>query len=65
METRIFIYPADLTILTGKSYRRCWQMYHNLLDCLGKDKKKKLTIQEYCKLEDVSEDEVKKILKIN
>lgn len=64
MENRIFLYPADLITLTGKSYATCYRIYRNLLDCQGKDKKKKLTIREYCKLEDVSEDEIKKALKL-
>lgn len=65
MEKRIFLYPADLMILTGKSYRSCFRLYHTLLDCLGKSKNKKLTIGEYCELESVKEEEVKKQLNIN
>lgn len=65
MEKRIFLYPADLMVITGKSYSTCFRLYHTLLDCLGKPSKKKLTIREYCELESVKEDEVKKQLNIN
>lgn len=60
---RMYIYPADLVILTGKKYNACYKMYHLLLDCLGKSKKKKLTIREYCRLEEVDEKEVREYLK--
>lgn len=64
MQKRIFLYPSDIAVLTGKHYKTCCRIYHTLLDCLGKDKKSKITIREYCRLEDVKEDEVKKALDI-
>lgn len=65
MEKRIFLYPADLVILTGKAYKTCWRNYRTLADCLGKAKGKKITIAEYCRLEEVPEPEVLKALNLN
>lgn len=66
MNQRLFIYPADLVLLTGKSVRSCYRMYRTLLDCVGKDPKKrqKLTFKEYCTEEGLDETEVRKHLNL-
>lgn len=64
MNQRIFIYPKDLAILTGKSYVNACRIYRILKDCMGKPKKSKITVKEYCTYEGVSETEVKEALKI-
>lgn len=64
MEKRIFLYPADLMVLTGKTYITAYRNYRMLLDCLGKKRKGKLTIKDYCRLEDITEEEVRQALNL-
>ena len=63
--TRLFLYPRDIANLNGWSYNYAYRVYRTLVDSLGKEKGKRITIPEYCKLEDVKEDEVRRALCIN
>jgi hypothetical protein len=46
---RIFIYPSDISALTGKHMTTARRIYRQILDSLNKTKLQGLTIQEYCK----------------
>jgi hypothetical protein len=54
-KTRIYIYISDLMLLTGQSQPTCWRRYHHLKSLLKKSTDQKLTIQEYCQLENINE----------
>lgn len=45
---RIFIYPKDIAIITGKHITTARIIYNKLLDSLSKTKFQGLTIKEYC-----------------
>lgn len=45
---RIFIYPSDIQVLTGKSIQNARYMYKYLKDALSLKEHDLLTIQAYC-----------------
>lgn len=52
---RIFLDVSDLQLLTNKSKTQCYRMYKLYKDILGKNKRQRITIQEYCKLEGIED----------
>jgi hypothetical protein len=63
MNGRLFLYPKDLVILTGKSIDTCREMYNLLLTTLGKTKLQGLSIIDYSKYTEIPIEEIKKVLK--
>jgi hypothetical protein len=61
--TRIFLYPKDLQILTGRSIRHCQMAYNQILDAFGKDKKKGLLVKDYAIYHGISEEDIAQKLK--
>jgi len=45
---RIIIYPKDVQILTGKSYRQSLKIYNEVKNQLGKSKSDFLGLKEFC-----------------
>ncbi len=45
---RICIYPKDIQLITGKSYRQCTRMMQKIKGELNKRKNEFLTIDEFC-----------------
>jgi len=61
--TGIFLKPKDIQIIEGfQTYIGAYKAYQTILSALGKDKGKKITISEYAKHHQITEDEVKKAL---
>ena len=63
MNGRLFLYPKDLAILTGKSIDTCREMYNHLLAVLNKTRLQGLTISEYSEYTRIPIEEIKKVLK--
>jgi hypothetical protein len=61
---RVFIYPSDIQILTGRTIRYAQIVYNQILDSYGKTKDKGLTIKDYCLFHGLDVDEINTILKI-
>lgn len=45
---RIIIYPKDIQLLTGKSYRQSLKIYNQVKTQLGKSKDDLLGLKEFC-----------------
>ena len=45
---RVCIYPKDVQIITGKSYRQSVRLFHKIKDEFNKTQKEFLTIDEFC-----------------
>lgn len=45
---RVCIYPKDVQIITGKSYRQSVRLVHKIKTELNKTTKEFLTIDEFC-----------------
>lgn len=56
---RIIIYPKDVQLVTGKSYRKSLQLIHLAKTKLGKTKKDMLSINEFCKVYKIDPEELK------
>jgi len=66
MPAGMYLVPHDIMALEGyKSYQRALDYYHTLLAIAGKEKKHRLTIGEYAKLQQVEEKEVREFLESN
>lgn len=49
MVNRIFIYPRDISSLTGYSLRKAQRILQELRYLLGKEKHQKISIKDYAK----------------
>jgi hypothetical protein len=59
---RLFIYPADICKLTGKSPNTGRSIYNKILKDLDKTKEQGLTIEDYCTYTKAPEDKVMRCL---
>lgn len=59
MKGRLFIYPKDIVILTGKQYLAAWRSWNSILAAYGKTKQQGLTIKDYCLYCGLDESEVR------
>jgi len=53
--SKIIIYPKDVAIITGKSYRASWQLLRKVHTFYNKDKHQVVTVQEFCEYMGISE----------
>lgn len=60
---RLYIYPKDIAVILGKSYPTALREYQRIKFLLKKSKEDKITIKEYCKINDLEFLEVEKSLK--
>jgi hypothetical protein len=68
---RVFIYPVDIQLLTGKHINTARRIYNYVLDAYGKierdsnmkiKKKQPLTITDYCNYHGLDEEQIKDII---
>lgn len=59
MKKRICIYPNDVQLLTGKSYRFSRELLSNLRQALGKEKHQFITFREFANYTGIKLDEIK------
>lgn len=64
MPAGIFLLPQDIAALRGVGYRQAIRVYADVRTVLGKDKGKRVTIEEYATYEMVPVETVKKALNI-
>jgi len=60
---RIVIYPKDVEIITGRSYRTACTLIQTIKKALGKSKYQFLSIREFCQFMDLEEEIVQEMLK--
>ncbi len=63
-QDRIIIYLSDIQLLYGISKSGACEVKKRILCALGKDKKKRLTIQEFCDYEGLELDKVKEKIQV-
>lgn len=59
---RICIYPKDIAIITGKSYRQSLRIYNQIKTNLEKDKNQEVSITELASYLGISVEEVQKTI---
>jgi hypothetical protein len=57
-EKRIVIYPKDVELLTGKSYRQCVRMLARVKEAIDKSADQLITIAEFCAFYGLHPDDV-------
>ena len=55
---RVCIYPKDVQIITGKSYRQSVRLVHKIKTALNKTTKEFLTIHEFCEYTGIKYEQV-------
>lgn len=60
--SKVIIYPKDISLITGKSYRASWQLLKKIHSYYNKEKHQVVTVQEFCEYMGIGEDEVLKTL---
>ncbi|WP_288955322.1 hypothetical protein [uncultured Polaribacter sp.] len=55
---RVCIYPKDVQIITGKSYRQSVRLVHKIKTELNKTNKEFLTIDEFCEYTGIKYEQV-------
>ncbi len=60
--SKVIIYPKDVAIITGKSYRASWQLLKKIHAYYKKDKHQVVTVQEFCEYMGIGEDAVSKVM---
>jgi hypothetical protein len=45
---RVCIYPKDIQLITGKSYRQSTRLMHKIKETLNKESHEYLTFMEFC-----------------
>lgn len=61
--TRIFVYPADIRLITGKGERYCRSCYRNIMKHYGKAAHHLITVQELAHYYGITTEELQKILR--
>lgn len=59
---RIFIYPKDLMLISGKSYSTCLRNISLIKDSISKKPWQNITIEEYASYEGIQADTVRALL---
>lgn len=59
---RIFIYPSDIQVLTGKSIETCRKLYQSIKDSFEIKPEGLLTIKKYCEYYDLDEKLIQEII---
>ena len=56
--SKVIIYPKDIALITGKSYRSSWQLLKNIRNHYNKEKHQVVTVQEFCEYMGIAGDEI-------
>jgi len=64
MPAGIFLLPQDIAAIRGVGYRQAIRVYKDVREVLGKEKRKRITLEEYATYEMVPVETVKKALNI-
>lgn len=59
---RICIYPKDIEIVTGKSYRQCTRMLAAMKVKLNKSEDQMVSIEEFCQFIGLKREEVEPLI---
>ena len=60
---RICMYPKDIQIVTGKSYRQSTRLFQAIIKSLNKSEKQFLSVEEFCQFSGLKRDEVEPLIK--
>ena len=60
---RLIIYPKDIKIITGKSYRTACVLWREIHKALNKSERQVITIREFCDYMGIEEELVAEFLK--
>ena len=60
---RLVIYPKDIEIITGRSYRAACTLWHEIHKALNKLRHQVITIREFCDYMGIEEELVAEFLK--
>jgi hypothetical protein len=60
--SKIIIYPKDISLITGKSYRASWQLLQKIRTHYQKEKHQVVTIQEFCEYMGLKPEEIIRFL---
>lgn len=61
--SRLFMYPKDIMVLTGKSERQARRIHKQVREVYGKGPHTQLTFEEFCAHYEISVDSVMEQLK--
>ncbi len=59
---RICIYPKDIEVVTGKSYRQCTRMLLAIKAKLNKSEEQMVSIEEFCQHTGLKREEVEPLI---
>lgn len=59
---RVCIYPKDVQIITGKSYRQSVRLFHKIKDEFNKTQKEFLTIDEFCEYTGIQYEQISHLI---
>ena len=60
--SKVIIYPKDIALITGKSYRSSWHLLKRIRIHLGKEPHQVVTVYEFCEYMGIKEESVINIL---
>ncbi|MBK8670892.1 MAG: hypothetical protein IPN89_16130 [Saprospiraceae bacterium] len=56
--SKVIIYPKDVALITGKSYRSSWQLLKKIHKHYNKQRHQVVTVQEFCEYMGISEEAI-------
>ena len=60
--SKVIIYPKDIALITGKSYRSSWQLLKNIRTHYNKEQHQVVPVQEFCEYIGINEEVVCKLI---
>ncbi len=60
--SKIVIYPKDIAVVTGKSYRSSWVLLKKIRAYYNKENYQVVTVQEFCEYMGIKEESVINLL---
>ncbi|MGB4840071.1 MAG: hypothetical protein WBP08_13810 [Saprospiraceae bacterium] len=54
--SKVIIYPKDIALITGKSYRSSWQLLKVIRTHYNKEKHQVVTVHEFCEYMGIGEE---------
>ena len=56
--SKVIIYPKDIALITGKSYRSSWHLLKRIRTHYNKEKHQVVTVSEFCEYMGIGEESV-------
>lgn len=60
--SKVIIYPKDIALITGKSYRSSWHLLKRVRTHYNKEKHQVVTVSEFCEYMGMKLDDVINVL---